>query len=411
MKPMNIRYAARAADKKPAVHQVVNADKIQLSGGYAFPDHLPDVSEIARKVALEKRTEVLQYGPLFGLPELRQEIADYCSADGVATKSDNILVLNGAKHALDLLLRILIDPSDSVIVGNLDYLTALSIIRKHDAEMIEVTMDKNGLDVDELATTLHRLRSDGKVMPKLLFVVPDFHNPSGVTLPVERRVRLVELAEEFDFLILEDDPYRRLRYSGEPVPPIKAFDTSGRVISSGTVSKVFAPGIRVGWANGDPDIIGRMAAFKSDGGSCPLTQHIVLEAMKSGLIEQHIEELKPVYSKHLGAMCDAIDRHIPGVSYIRPQGGYYLWMELPEGVNADETVFDAEDEGVLVFSGSMFYTSPSKHQNLRLCFTYSNPDQIEEGMRRLGAAIQRQHNRSRQSPDTTGERALREFFD
>ena len=409
--PTTFRYAARAADQKPAVYQAVSDGKIQLSGGYAFPDHLPDLSEIARRVASDHRTEVLQYGPLFGLPELRQAIVDYCLADGVTTNPDNILVLNGAKHALDLLLRVLIDPGDSVIVGDLDYLTALSIIRKHGAEMVEITTDKNGLDVDELETTLNQMRAAGKVMPKLLFVVPDFHNPSGVTLPAGRRRRLVELAEEYDFLILEDDPYRRLRYSGEPVPPIKAFDTTGRVISSGTVSKVFGPGLRVGWANGDPDIIGRMAAFKSDGGSCPLTQRIVLEAMQSGLIKQHIENLKPVMSKHLDAMCDAIDRHIPGVSYIRPQGGYYLWMELPEGVNADETVFAAEDEGVLVFSGSMFYASPSKRQNLRLCFTYSTPEQIEEGMRRLGAAIQRQHNRPVRSPEPAGERTLREHYD
>ena len=409
--PTTFRYAARAAEQKPAVYQVVSDGKIQLGGGYAFPDHLPDLSDIARSVASDHRTVVLQYGPLFGLPELRQGIADYCLSDGVTTSPDNILVLNGAKHALELLLRILIDPGDSVVVGNLDYLTALSIIRKHGAEMIEVTTDNNGIDVDELATTLLRLRVAGKAMPKLLFVVPDFQNPSGVTLPAKRRRRLVELAEEFDFLILEDDPYRRLRYSGKPVPPIKTFDTSGRVISSGTVSKVFGPGLRVGWANGDPDIIGRMAAFKSDGGSCPFTQRIVLEAMQSGVIDQHIEELKPVMSKHLDAMCAAIDRHIPGVSYIRPHGGYYLWMELPEGVDADETVFAAEDEGVLVFSGSMFYASPSKRQNLRLCFTYSTPEQIEEGMRRLGAVIQRQHNRSGQSPDAVGVRALPEYFD
>ena len=408
--PRTFRYSARGADQKPAVYQVFSADKIQLSGGYAFPDHLPDLSEIARRVASDHRTEVLQYGPLFGVPELREAIVDYCLADGVTTSTDNILVLNGAKHALDLLLRVLIDPGDGVIVGDLDYLTALSIIRKHGAEMVEITTDKNGLDVDELETTLGQMRADGQIMPKLLFVVPDFHNPSGVTLPAERRRRLVELAEKYDFLIFEDDPYRRLRYSSEPVPPIKTFDTYGRVVSSGTVSKVFGPGLRVGWANGDPDIIGRMAAFKSDGGSCPITQRIVLEAMRSGFIEQHIEELKPVMSQHLDAMCAAIDRHIPGVSYDRSDGGYYLWMELPEGVNADQAVFDAEDEGVLVFSGSMFYASPSERQNLRLCFTYSTPEQIEEGIRRLGAAIQRQHNLSGQSTTAVSGRTLREHF-
>ena len=154
-----------------------------------------------------------------------------------------------------------------------------------------------------------------------------------------------------------------------------------------------------------------MAAYKSDGGSCPITQRIVLEAMQSGLIEQHIEELKPVMSQHLDAMCAAIDRHIPGFSYDRSDGGYYLWMELPEGVNADQAVFDAEDEGVLVFSGSMFYASPSERQNLRLCFTYSTPEQIEEGIRRLGAAIQRQLDSSEQSTTAVSGRTLREHFD
>ena len=270
--------------------QGVPSNLIALGGGYAFPDMLPDVSLEAANAARDFRTEVLQYGPLFGLTELRDEIVRYVAQDGVYAERDNIFVLNGAKQVLDLALRALVNKGDSVIVSRPSYATALHIIGNHEASVIEIEMDEDGMKVDELEGTLQRMRSEGEPLPKLLYDVPDFHNPTGITLSEDRRRKLVDLAEEFTFFIVEDDPYRRLRYDGAPIAPIKSFDRHGRVIGAGTFSKIFGPGIRVGWANGDADLVHRMAMRKSDGGTCPLTQRIILECLKTGKIDAHIQE-------------------------------------------------------------------------------------------------------------------------
>ncbi|MBE2277122.1 MAG: PLP-dependent aminotransferase family protein [Rhodobacteraceae bacterium] len=383
----------RIGDTRPGT--TAPDDVVQMGGGYAFPDLLPDVSQIARNVASDFRTEALQYGPLFGLPDLRDAIVESVRADGVACGRDNILVLNGAKQALDLLLRVMVRPGDPVIVSHPTYLTALSIIRSHGAELIEVDLDHDGMKVDTLAQMLAARRSRGDSMPKLLFEVPDFHNPTGVTLSAARRQRLVELAEEFGFFILEDDPYRKLRFAGTGVPPIKSFDRSGRVIGAGTVSKIFAPGIRVGWANGDPDIIGRMAAAKSEGGCCPFTQRIVLEAMRTGLIDHHITELSEVMAAHLRAMCASIDRHLPDARYNVPNGGYFLWLELPADVSAAQVTLAASASGAAIFSGDLFFGTVPAQGFVRLCFATSTPERIDLGIRRIAEAI----HRLRESPE------------
>lgn len=288
---------------------------------------------------------------------------------------------------LDLLLRVLVKPGDLVIVSRPTYLTALSIIRNHGADLIEVDLDEDGMMVETLAQMLAARRARDDRMPKLVFEVPDFHNPTGVTLSAARRERLVELADEFDFFILEDDPYRRLRFSGTGVPPIKSFDRTGRVIGAGTVSKIFAPGIRVGWANGDPDILRRMAAAKSEGGCCPFTQRIVLEAMRSGLIEHHIVELSEAMAIHLRAMCQSINTHLPSARYSVPKGGYFLWLQLPSGMSAGQLAKAAKAAGAEIFSGDLFFATPPAEGFIRLCFAHSAPERIDMGIRRIADAI------------------------
>ena len=372
--------------------QGVPSNLIALGGGYAFPDMLPDVSLEAANAARDFRTEVLQYGPLFGLTELRDEIVRYVGHDGVHAGRDNIFVLNGAKQVLDLALRALVNKGDSVIVSRPTYATALHIIGNHEASVIEIEMDEDGMRVDELEETLQRMRSEGKPLPKLLYGVPDFHNPTGVTLSEDRRRKLVDLAEEFDFFIVEDDPYRRLRYDGSPIAPIKSFDRHGRVIGAGTFSKIFGPGIRVGWANGDADLVHRMAMRKSDGGTCPLTQRIILECLKTGKIDAHIQELLPVYSAHKDAMIGAVQKYLPDTRFRSPRGGYYMWLELPARTDCDEVTVMAEQEGVAIFSGRGYFASNPQSNFIRLCFATCTEEQIDEGVRRLGDVIRRTHN-------------------
>jgi 2-aminoadipate transaminase len=372
--------------------QGVPSHLIALGGGYAFPEMLPDVSLEAANAARDFRTEVLQYGPLFGLTELRDEIVRYVGQDGVQVGRDNICVVNGAKQGLDLALRTLVEKGDSVIVSRPSYATALHILGNHGALTVEVDMDEDGMRADELEKTLQQMRSEGRPLPKLLYDVPDFHNPTGITLSEDRRRKLVDLAEEFNFYIVEDDPYRRLRFEGAPVPPIRSFDSHGRVIGAGTFSKIFGPGIRVGWVNADADLVYRMATRKTDGGVCPLTQRIILECLKTGKIDQHVRELLPAYTSHRDAMVRAVQEYMPDIRFRSPQGGYYMWLELPAQTDCDEVTVMAEREGVAVFSGRGYFASDPQSNFIRLCFATCTEAQIDEGVRKLGDVIRRTHN-------------------
>src|SRR4051794_25718133 len=247
------RWAERAqntvASSAPAG---ASGNVIQLGGGYGFPDTLPDIVAEAIEAATD-RAEGLQYGPLYGLDDLRDEIVAYLRQDGIEAARENILVVNGAKHGLDLACRVFLEPGDTVIVTAPTYLTAVSILKAAEAQFLSVPQDEDGMRLDVLETALRARADAGAAIPKLLFDVPDFHNPTGITMSAERRRRLIGIAEEYGLVIIEDDPYRRIRFEGAPVPPIKTFDTSGRVIGLGTVSKILAPGLRIGWVNAAPD--------------------------------------------------------------------------------------------------------------------------------------------------------------
>jgi len=386
------RYASRAKDIVARTHTAMRPNQINLGGGFAFPNSLPDLSVTAEIVAREHRVEGLQYGPLFGLPDLRDEIAYFLKDDDVSATQENILVTNGAKNALDLILKVFIEKGDSVIVSNPSYATGIQIIRNHEATFVDIDMDDDGIKVDELEQALIQLRNADQPMPKLLYEVPDFHNPTGITLSAGRRKKLVELSEEFDFIIVEDDPYRRLRFTGEPVPPIKSYDRSGRVIGLGTFSKIFAPGIRLGWAVGDPEIIGRLAAFKSESGASPLIQRIVLRQLQSGGINKHVAEFIPILESHKNAMKQALQRYFPDVKLREPNGGYYYWIQLPDRIDADELTAIAEQEGVTIFSGRGYFANNPTNNFFRLSFAMSTEAQIEAGVRKLGEIVKRLDN-------------------
>ena len=380
------RWAERAQNSvAAAVTATAHGNLIQLGGGYGFPDTLPDVVAEAMAAA-ELKAETLQYGPLYGLDDLRDAIVGYLADDGIAAARENILVVNGAKHGLDLACRVFIEPGDPVIVAAPTYLTAISILKAAEATFVSVPQDGEGMDTDALERILQAREMAGEPMPKLLFDVPDFHNPSGITMSEARRRHLVQLAEQYDFLIIEDDPYRRIRFEGTPVPPIKTFDTSGRVIGLGTVSKILAPGIRIGWVNADPAIVRRMAAHKSDHGSCPLMQRIVVQLFRNGKVDHHIATLLKVLREHRDAMVGAIRKHLPGATVRVPSGGYFLWVELPAGVDADELVQRSAKEGVAIFSGRLSFAEAAPGQFLRLAYSFATPARIVEGVEKVGRA-------------------------
>ena len=239
---------------------------------------------------------------------------------------------------------------------------------------------------DLLENRLTTMRANGEQLPKLLFDIPDFHNPTGITMSLVRRQHLLRLSEEFGFVILEDDPYRRIRFEGDAVPPIKSMDKNGMVVGIGTVSKILAPGLRIGWAIGEPDIVRRMAMQKSDGGSCPFTQRLVIEAIRSNKLHEHIEIVTKTMREHRDAMISALAEYIPDAKVRSPQGGYFLWAELPEGISGDELAVKAVEHGVEIGSGRLCFPVEDPGNFLRFSYSYVDPETIREGIRRLGEA-------------------------
>ncbi|MCC8984695.1 PLP-dependent aminotransferase family protein [Bradyrhizobium acaciae] len=378
------RWAKRARDSVTAP-ATKHGSVIELGGGYEFPDTLLDIVSEA-VAAAESKGETLQYGPLYGLEDLRDALVDYLRQDGIAATRENILIVNGAKQGLELACRAFLDPGDPVIVTAPTYLNAVNILNHAEAHFVSIPQDEEGMDTEILRDRLQARRDASEPMPKLLFDMPDFHNPIGVTMSAARRERLVELATEYDFVIIEDDPYRRIRFEDEPVPPIKAFDKSGRVIGLGTASKILAAGLRIGWVNADPSIVRRMASHKSDGGTSPFLQRIAVQLFRNGKMDQHIARLSSVLRFHRDAMIDAIHDHLPGTSVSTPKGGYFLWVQLPPEIDADELVRRATKLGVSILSGRRCFAEQAPGSFLRLAYSFSTPARITEGIDRLGRA-------------------------
>ena len=358
---------------------------------------LPDMTEAAEIALTRYRSETLQYAPPMGLPALREWLCGYLLEEGVSASPDEVIVINGAKHGLDLVCRALLDEGDSVVVTAPTYFTGIPILRGHGAEFIEVAQDAEGLDVAELRVALGELEQEGRPLPKFIYNVPDFHNPTGITMTRRRREEVVELAATHGIFFVEDSPYRRIRFEGGDEPTLKSLDHEGWVISLGSFAKLLAPGLRVGWVVASSDMVARLAQLKSDGGSCPLTQRMVLEFCGAGHFATHNERARTTYREHRDQMVAAINRCFPGLSLTVPQGGYYLWLPLPAGVSGDELTSAAAREGVFLHAGSEFYANPNRSfpdnywppaSHVRLAYSFASLEQIDEGVTRMARAYE-----------------------
>ena len=359
---------------------------ISLNSGAAYPPLLPEIVAEAVEAVGPLREEAMQYGPLMGLDDLREEICRFVAEDGIRAKPENVLVTYGAKSAFDLACRVFVEPGDRVIVTRPTYMTAIHIMRTHNVRFVDVGQDEEGLDTDELEARLNHIAANAEPMPKLLFDVPDFHNPTGITTSLARRERMLELARRHGFLICEDDPYRRIRFEGDSVPPIKSLDTTGHVISLGTVSKTLAPGLRVGWAIGDGGVIRRMALQKADGGSNTFAQRIVVQLMRSDRISHHVAELTTRMRLHRDVMIEAFSSHLPEAGVRTPAGGYFLWAELPKGDDAERVVELGVEEGVEASSGRLSFPESDPGNFIRLAYSFVAEDEIRRGIAMLSAA-------------------------
>ena len=385
----SLSFARRATHLSSLMPAPAHGDRISFDSGHAFPGVLPDLTREGDAALSRHKNETLQYAPRAGLPELREWIAHYLALEGVDVSGDDVLVTNGAKHAIELVCRALLDEGDSVVVTRPTYFSAIPIIRSFGAAFLEIGLDQDGLDVGELASLLAQLAREQRPMPKFIYNVSDFHNPTGLSTSLERRQALIDLAVRYQILIIDDSPYRSVRFEGAPIAPMKALDHEDCVVHLGTFSKLLAPGLRVGWAAGPPALLARMAQLKTDAGSCPLTQRVILDFCAAGRLDEHIARVQDTYRAHRDRMIAAFAREMPDIAFHVPHGGYYLWLTLAPGVDGDELVQRAGEAGVTIIAGSKFFarTDVEHPRNLaRVAFSHASIDEIDEGVRRMARA-------------------------
>jgi 2-aminoadipate transaminase len=398
---MLARRAAGLSTAFPAPHFPAELDPgvIAFDSGFAFPGVLPDLIAYAQSALTTHRDESLQYAPPQGHPELREWLAGYMNADGCNLTAQNILIVNGAKHGIELISRLLLDEGDSIVVTAPTYFTAIPIFRSFGVHFIEASHDRDGIDVHELERAITYLRAEGRKLPKLIYNVVDFHNPTGVAMSLRRRQALLDLSVRHDIAILEDNPYRRVRFEGKPLPTLKALDAAGNVLHVGTFSKLIAPGLRIGWIAAHPHLIARLMQLKSDGGSNPLIQRIVLDFCRSEAFPAHIQRVQSTYREHRDRMIAALRRELPQASIDVPEGGYYVWVTLPAGVDGDAVAMAAARTGVNIIPGTRFFVQPGDvpwrdhalpRNHIRLSYSFATLEQIDEGVRRLASVCRTQ---------------------
>ena len=391
---MTIRLADRMSLVKPSAIRellLLGADPsiISFGGGYAdaslFP--LDELDAVFHAAIAENGREALQYTVSNGTPKLRGQIAARMTRDGVACGADNVLILQGGQQGLDLVAKMLVDKGDVIVTENPTFLGALIAFNPCEPRYATVRMDDDGMDMDDLERTLER--NPGA---KLIYTVPDFQNPTGVTLSLERRKRLVELANRFDLVVLEDTPYREIRYQGEPIPPIKSFDAEGRVIYLGSFSKILAPGLRIGWAVASEDLIQKLGLLKlaSDTQCSTLNMTAISLFLDRYDIDAHIASLRRTYRRKKDLMLDTIRRTFPQeVAFTEPSGGLFTWLTFPEGFDA--TRFMAEhalpEARVAYVPGATFFPNEQELNHARISYSTQSDEAIVEGMTALGRLL------------------------
>ena len=365
-----------------------------LAGGWPDPAVFPckDILRIASEKLSTNGDRVLQYGTTEGLAELRQELARLAARRyGIVCNADNILLTHGSAQGMDLACRVMIDPNDVVLVGLPTYFGGTGSILACCGELCGVEIDADGINTTQLADRLQKLKRNGK-RAKGIYVIPNFQNPTGATLSLERRMHLIDLAAAYDLVIFEDDPYGDLRFEGDHLPSLMALDDAGRVIHMRSLSKTFAPGLRVAWSIGQADVIRKMVVAKQfvDVATNTLAQYILLEFIRSGMLEKQIELNKQYYKRKRDFMLEQLETHFPEqVHWNRPHGGFFIFVELPSGMDASELLADAVKHNVAFVAGEPFFIDESGTHTFRLSYSQSSETVIEAAVAELGKLIKK----------------------
>jgi 2-aminoadipate transaminase len=362
---------------------------ISFAGGLPAPELFPvaAIAEAHAEVFAANGSAALQYSTTEGWLPLREWIARRMMSQGIETNPDNILITSGSQQGIDLVAKAFLEKGDRVIVENPCYIAALQVFNAYEAECVALESDDEGMRLENLERTILEAK------PKLIYLVADFHNPKGTSLSLERRKKLIEISRRYALPILEDNPYGELRYRGEPLPKLAAFDKDGLVIHLSTFSKTLSPGLRIGWVVAASEIIYELNIGKqaSDLHTSTIAQRAAARALETFDYDAHIDDLCRVYGERCDAMIAAIEEHFPAQTrWTRPQGGLFLWVELPEKVHGSDLLEVALRERVAFVPGAPFFTTAGRENFIRLNFSNSNPERIVEGISRLGKVIARQ---------------------
>lgn len=366
---------------------------IGFTGGMYDPPSLPgvEVSRILAEASEEDWMEMLQYGGTVGSLALREELSRFMAGHGIdADPNGEIIITTGSQQALDLVARVFLDPGDVVIVGAPTYLSALGAFRQFNPEIRSVVIDEGGMNVEALEVELEKIEAEGK-WAKLLYLVPSFQNPTSTMLTAERRRRIVELAEEHDFIILEDNPYGYISFVGEMPMPVMGFDKAGRVMYTSTFSKIVSPGMRIGWLVAPKPFITKMTEAKSNVSICNdgITQYVAAELFKRGDVARQIPKVTELYRRKRDLMLETMEASFPEeAEWNDPEGGLFLWVKLPEHVDTTELLRESVESGVAFIPGSNFFAEPV-HNYMRLNYSHPSEADIVEGIQILGRLLKK----------------------
>ena len=384
--------------KRSAIRELLKLteqpDIISFGGGLPAPESFPheELADIAYKEIKENFANVLQYGTTEGSRTLRDAFVQWLEPQGISVKREDMLVTTASQQGLDLLCKAFFDPGDVIFCGLPTYLGAVQAFSLFQIDKVGVRLDDDGMSVEDLEAKIAECKAAGKTM-KGIYVIPDFQNPSGITLSLEKRQQILEVAQREDLLVFEDNPYGHLRFAGQEIPSMYSLDTHNRVIMLVTFSKVMCAGLRLAvMITGQPDLMDALVRAKQATDLCTskLNQHLAARYMLDYGLDQHLEKIRPIYREKREAMTTALEKYMPkdeGIRWTQPDGGLFIWVWLPEGIDSAEMLGRAIEHKVAYVPGAATYVDGSGHNTMRLSFSSSTPDQIDEGIKRLADVV------------------------
>lgn len=387
---MEYNFSDRISGLAPsAIREILkftsDPEVISFAAGNPAPEAYPvkEAQDIAQKLFKENPIKMFQYGVTEGYAPLKEKLSEDMKAKKIMKDYDNIVVTSGAQQVMDLSTKVLCNEGDTIICEEPSFIGSLNCFKSYAVNLVPVKIDSDGMNMEDLEEKLKTAKN-----AKIIYTIPNFQNPSGTTMPIEKRKKLYELAQKYNKIILEDNPYGDLRVTGEDVPTIKSLDNEGRVIYVGSFSKLFAPGIRVGYAVAHKDLIAKMVVAKqtSDVHTTNFSQMLVNYWLRNYDIDAHIKKMRAIYTKKLNLMCDLLDSELGDfLTYVRPEGGLFIWAKLPENVDMTEFCKKAIANKVAVVPGSAFLVSEDiETQYIRLNFSTPTDEDIIKGMKKLG---------------------------